>query len=558
MTQELDPTITPAGAGTSRILVVDDDQTICSVCAMALTQAGYAVTTAIEAPEGLRLLRTEGPFDLLLADIHMPGISGLALAETARELDPAIAVVIMTGHTSMDTLHQAVRQGVADFLSKPFELEELRLAVGQALHKRQLMQERVRLRALEQLLASSEAVNGILDRADLCQVILARARGHVPCAAGFLILADSDEGAETFAEPAGATLLPAGRAAADEAMRTNRPLVVAAGPLCDAKSEPVARGLAVPLRAQGEVAGVLLLCDDGEAIGKPGTIDIVTLLANQAGTALRNAQLYGELQGAYQRLRELDRLKSEFIAIASHELRSPLSIVLGYSKMLRDRGDGDQREYAQRALDGAEQIKAIVDTMVRLRDYDISRAYVTLETCVIDELARQAVERLSGLAAEKGLRIELELPEPPVRLRVDREKVLLVLGSLIDNAIKFTPSGGEVRVDAAIWPHEQLAQEADGVAPNPTLRQLAEPPPAAWAVVRVADSGIGIAREQQSRIFERFYQVASSLTRGHGGPGLGLALVSDLTHLQGGVVWVNSEPGAGSTFCFALPYAAVP
>lgn len=558
MTQEPGPIIPPASAGAPRILVVDDDQTICTVCALSLTQAGYAVSVATEAAEGLRVLRAEGPFDLLLADIHMPGISGLALAETARELDPAIAVVIMTGHTSMDTLHQAVRQGVADFLSKPFELEELRLAVGQALHKRQLMQERVRLRSLEQLLASSEALNGILDRVTLCQVILGRARGHVPCAAGFLVLGAEEGAGEIFAEPAGAALLPAGEAAAREAMRASRPQLIEAGPLCTAAGEPVGRGLAVPLRAHGEAMGVLLLCDSGEALGKPETIDIVTLLANQAGTALRNAQLYGELQVAFQGLRELDRLKSEFIAIASHELRSPLSLVLGYSKMLRDRIDGDQRDFAQRALDAAEQIKAIVDTMVRLRDYDLSRADLSLEICVVDELARQAVERLGGQAAEKGLHIDLDLPGPPIRLRADREKILLVLGSLIDNAIKFTPSGGKVRVDAAIWPHERLAAAAEGAAPNPTLRRLAAEPPERWAVVRVVDSGIGIAREQQPRIFDRFYQVASSLTRGHGGPGLGLALVSDLTHLQGGVVWVESEPGQGSSFCFALPYAAVP
>jgi len=556
MTQEPAITTPHASAGAARILVVDDDQTTCSFCALALGRAGYSVVAATEAPTALEYLRADGSFDLLLADIQMPGIGGLALAEMAREIDPAIAVVIMTGHTSMDTLHQAARQGVANFLSKPFEIEELSLAVGQALHKRQLMQESVRLRALEQLLASSEAINGVLDRDALCRLILARARAHVACAAGFLILGGADGADELFAEPAGATLHPAGWAAAREAARAGRPLAVEKGPLCAAEDGPLSNGLAVPLRAPGGLAGVLLLCDSAATVGLPSTVDIVTLLANQAGTALHNARLYGELQRAYQGLRELDHLKSEFIAIASHELRSPLSIVIGYSKMLRDRGDGEQREYAQRALDSAEQIKEIVDTMLRLRDSDLRRSELALELCVLGELIRQAVERLGGQAAEKGLHVEMRLPEQPIRLQADREKVLLVLGSLIDNAIKFTPRGGAVRVEAAMWPHSRLAAAVDEAAPNPTLRVLAQEPPAAWAVVRVSDTGIGIAREQQAQVFDRFFQVASSLTRDHGGTGLGLALASDLARLQGAAIWVDSAPGAGSSFFFALPYAA--
>lgn len=555
MSQELDATTPLASA--ARILVVDDDLTTCNFCAMALSQAGYSVVSAAEASEGLRALHEEGPFDLLLADIQMPRISGLRLAEMAREIDPAMAVVIMTGHASMDNLHQSARQGVANFLAKPFELEELSLAVGQALHKRQLMQESVRLRALEQLQASSEAISAILEREPLCQVILARARSHVPCAAAFLLLDNPDGGpASLFADPGGFQLLEAGRAAAMQAAREGRQINLKDEPLCTNGTSEPAYGLATPLRAQGRAIGTLLLCDTSATITQPGAGETIALLSNHAGTALHNAALYGELDQAFQSMRELDRLKSEFIAIASHELRSPLSIVLGYTKMLRDRGEGEQREFAQRALDSAEQIKQIVDDMLRLRDYELNRAELILEEWSLGDLVEQAVERLAGQAAAKSQRLSLSLPDPVIRLRADREKVLLVLGNLISNAVKFTPERGELRVEATSWDHAQLAQIVDGAAPNPTLRRLAEEPPPAWAVVRVIDNGIGIPREQQSRIFERFYQVASSLTRGHGGTGLGLALVSDLARLQGGVVWVESQVGAGSTFSFALPYAA--
>lgn len=555
MNSTTEPTIPTAGAGPSRILVVDDEQTACTFCTLALSHVGYDVIGVTTVAEALATLRAQPPIDLLLTDIQMPGMSGLELAQVAREHDPAIAIVIMTGHTNMDTLHQSVRRGVADFLSKPFEIEALRLAVGQALHKRDLMQESIRLRAVEQLLQSSEAISAILDRQQLGRVILSRARGHIPCAAGFLILAGSATvSGQVLAEPGSFRLLEAAQAAAIQVYREGRIIPLPGdAPLCTDGSERIGGGLAVPLRAQGEVVGVLLLCDPGEGLHRQASLDTIALLANQAGTALRNAQLYAELGVAYHSLRELDRLKSDFIAIASHELRSPLSIVLGYSKMVRDRSAGEHREYAQRALDSAEQIRAIIDTMVHLNQADLKTARPSPTTAAIDELLAQAVERLTPNAVEKGQTIGVVGAPSEVRLPVDRELVLLVLGNLISNAIKFTPQGGQVGAEAAVWDHERLITAVSAAAPNPTLRQITELPMGRWVVLRISDNGIGIAREQQSRIFERFYQVAGSLTRTQGGTGLGLALVCDLALLQHGLIWVESEPGQGSTFTLALP-----
>lgn len=542
---------------TARVLIADDDTAMCGFCSRALEKAGHAVTTAMDADGALAALRGDGPFDLLLADIQMPGLSGLELARIARELDPAIAVVIMTGHSSPDTVYASVRRGVADYLTKPFELEELTAVVEEALHKRRMLQESLRLRALEQLLRSSEAINAILDREQLAREIIARAREHVPSLAGFLIVYGSTAAPmQVISDPPEAALLPAGHSAASEGLRAGRPVAVGGeAPLASLGERPLARGIAVPLRAQGEPVGALILCDERPDLGSPGAQEILALLANQAGNALRNAHLYGELETAYQGLRELDRMKSEFIAIASHELRSPLAIVMGYAKMVRDRSEGEQREYAQRVLDGAERIKSIVDDMMRLRDFDLNQTVLSLEPVPIHELLGQAAERLSPAALQKQQTIDLASPDEPLIVSLDREKTLLVVGNLLANAIKFTPAGGQIAIGAERWPHDQLAAAVGRAASNPTVRRLSGALPPAWAVVRVTDNGIGIPRDQQQRIFDRFYQVASSLTREQGGVGLGLALVCDLASLQGGVVWVESEEGRGSTFSFALPMA---
>lgn len=553
MTQQVLATATP-NAAPARILIVDDEVYMCDICARALRAVGYEVVATTSADEAFAELRPDRPFDLLLADIQMPGISGLELAQRAHELDPAVVIIIMTGHASIENLQQSVRRGIADFLSKPFELEELRLAVEQALHKRQLLQERIRLRALEQLLKSSEAINAILNRGQLAQVILERAIGHVPCRSGFLLLNDDpNDSTALLAIPAHWSLSQLGREIALRAYHEGvTALVEGLGPLCEGDGQPVQRAMATPLRAHGEVVGVIMLCDDRLEVLRPSDQDIISLLANQAGTALHNAQLYRQLQDAYQSLQELDRLKSEFIAIASHELRTPLSIVLGYTMMVRDQSDGEQREYVQRVLESAQRIKELVDDMVSLRHLELHETMLSAEPCRLDALLRQAVERMWPAAQEKQQ--ELIIDNAAITFMVDREKQLLVLGNLISNAIRFSPERGVITVSGALWPKGQLQEAAQSAVTNSTFRHLHAAPDGSWVVMQVRDYGIGVERRAQAQIFDRFYQVADSLTREHGGAGLGLAIVRDLTDLQGGIVWVESMLEGGSIFSCALPY----
>lgn len=555
MTQDTTTSNQSVSSGLARVLVADDDLIMCEICARTLTSAGYATTTTMDAAAALAALRDEGPFDLLLADIQMPGTSGIELARIAREIDPAIAVVIMTGHTSLDTLHASVRRGVADYLSKPFEIAELTFVIEQALHKRQLLQESLRLRAIASLLRSSEAINAILDRDQLADAIVARALEHVPAQVGFLIVAgSSDIPTRVVCAPPEAALLPGGRDAVAESLRHGRALAVTAEqPLAALGTHQLWRGIAVPLRAQGEVVGALLLCDDRPDLASPGTQELLSLLANQAGNALRNAHLYSELDGAYKGLRELDRLKSEFISIASHELRSPLAIVLGYARMTRDRSEGETRDYAERVLEGADRIKLIIDDLMRLRDFDRQQIKLNLEPDALDAVVRHVAERFGPSAQQKGQTLSAKLPPTPIKLNLDREKACLVLGNLTGNAIKFTQSGGQILITAEHWSYERLAAALVQAPANPTVRRLSGTLPATWGVVRIRDTGIGIAREQQQRIFERFYQVASSLTREQGGTGLGLAIACDLAIIQGAVIWVESAEGEGSVFSLALP-----
>jgi len=304
----------------------------------------------------------------------------------------------------------------------------------------------------------------------------------------------------------------------------------------------------VPLRAQGQVNGVLLLCSDQVAAPRLGILEGVTLLANHAGAALRNAALYGKLDQAYQRVQELDRLKSEFISIASHELRTPLSIVLGYTMMVRDQSAAEQRQYLERVMESAQRIKDIVDDMVSLRHLENGEAQYAPEAVVLQDLVQHTVERIRSAAADRQQVIIEQLPEQQIQFACDREKLLLILGHLLSNAVRFTPDGGQIVVRAELRPADALDRDGRYLAPSRITASLP------WVIVEVQDNGIGIAEHEQPRIFDRFYQVANSLTRDHGGTGLGLALVRELVIMLGGAVWVESQQGQGSTFGIALPY----
>lgn len=547
----------PAGlshveAAAPRVLVVDDEQHMCEVCSRTLRRSGYEVVTTSDPHAAIALLRDEPRFDLLLTDIKMPAMSGLDLAHIARQHDPSIAIIVMTGFASMENMQQSVQRGIADFLSKPFELDQLRMAVDQALQKRALMLDNLRLHTLERLLRSSEALSATLELTELANILLREALQQSGWSAGFVLLAEAHPDLELVAAtPPGSMLLDAGLVLSQQALRDQHALAGDGQPFCRSDGRELQHALAVVLRAQGQANGVLLLCDETSSELRPGVQEEVAVLANQAGAALRNAHLYRQLGEAYQRLQEFDRLKSEFISIASHELRTPLSIVLGYTTMLRDQSSDQQREYLQRVMEGAQRIKDIVDDMVSLRHLETGETHLVLESCDLRELVHLAIARLEHATLDRQHTIDVLLPDQQLMLLCDREKVLLVLNHLISNAIKFTPKGGRIAVRVTLCSFEALARSAKrAVWPDKMAGAEVRLP---WVAVEVEDSGVGIPEGEQLRIFERFYQVASSLTRDHGGIGLGLAIVRELIDALGGAVWVTSIERQGSTFGFALP-----
>jgi len=241
-----------------------------------------------------------------------------------------------------------------------------------------------------------------------------------------------------------------------------------------------------------------------------------------------------DLERANQELRRIHEIKSEFVSIASHELRTPLAAIKNAVQLVLKGKTGEINENQAKFLSMAERnINRLVDILNSL--LDLSRIEAGKMGMKFEELdLRDPIEfvltSLRPQAEGRSIKLELEVPEELPPIYGDREKVEQILANLVGNAIKFTPEGGEVSVSAKPFAGEEK-----------------------MVCISVRDSGIGIAEDQQEKIFEKFYQVNGSLHRSVGGTGLGLAITKGLVEAHQGTIWVESEVGKGSTFNFTLP-----
>lgn len=227
-------------------------------------------------------------------------------------------------------------------------------------------------------------------------------------------------------------------------------------------------------------------------------------------------------------LKELDRLKSEFVSTVSHDLRSPLTTIQGYVELLERAGPLNemQRDFVSRALSSLTHITALISDLLDIgrieAGYDLEMGALRLDT-----LIRTTVESAQVFAGSEAISLSMALPDRSLWVWGNARRLRQVLDNLISNAIKYNRPNGQVNVT--------IQRDGD------------------HAIVRVSDTGIGVAAEQQGRIFERFYRVQSPETEEIRGTGLGLAIVKSVIEKHKGRIWVESTAGKGSTFAFVLP-----
>jgi len=285
--------------------------------------------------------------------------------------------------------------------------------------------------------------------------------------------------------------------------------------------------VAVPLMVRGEAVGVLeALNKKDDAHYTEEDLTILETLGALAAQAMQNVDLMRKVRASKVELAELERLKSDFIAITSHELRTPLGLILGHATFLREQAGEQFGEQLDTIVRNATRLKEIVENLSEVDNYQNGSARIRGDQVSMAKIAEEVILSFHQEAEQRNISLKTEIGNLPYYIHADQSKIAIALSNLVKNAIQYTEVGGHVTV--------KVEEDTGSIK------------------VTVMDDGIGIPARELPRVFERFYQVETHLTRRFGGMGLGLAVAKAMIELHGGRIWAESS-GRGSTFTFLLP-----
>lgn len=545
------------------ILIIDDDDIDRMAVRRALKSAGLALTIeeAGDSAAALALLDRTA-VDCIFLDYQLPGADGLEVLQAIQQRRIFTPVVMLTGQGDEQLAVDLMKAGATDYLTKnalsPERLAQTLLhavRVGRAEAQAAQARQALRRAADEQrfLAEASRLLVGSLDYsatlknltqlvvpklADYCIVDIVAddgsierlAAAHYDLAKQALVYDIQQQYPMSPEAPAGfqkvirtgaAELFPT---VTDEILQS---LAHNAQHLALLHELGLRSSICVPLTARGRVLGALTLSitDSGRVYG-PGDLALAEDLAYRAAVAIDNARLYHEAQKAV-------RVRDQFLSIASHELKTPLTALLGNAQMLLRRAarEGNFGERDQRALhviaDQAARLNKMITALLDISRIEMGQLSIARAPMDLSALMRRVVAEMQPTLERHTITYSDNLA--PLIVDGDELRLEQVLHNLIGNAIKYSPAGGVVTV--------QLEQRG----PN--------------ACVHVHDQGIGIPAESMPRLFTRFYRADNVNSESISGMGIGLFVVKEIVSLHGGTVEVASQEGQGSTFTICLPLA---
>jgi signal transduction histidine kinase len=289
--------------------------------------------------------------------------------------------------------------------------------------------------------------------------------------------------------------------------------------------------LSVPLLREQQIMGALTVWRRQSGEFKPEVVNLLQTFATQSALAIQNARLFREIEDKSQQIEAANRHKSEFLANMSHELRTPLNAIIGFSEVLQEKLFGElnekQAEYTDDILTSGRHLLSLINEILDLSKVEAGRMELELATFDLPLAIDNARTFVRERATRHGINLDVKIDDRLGDIVGDERKIKQILLNLLSNAVKFTPEGGRIGI---------IARKTDGAVE-----------------ISVSDTGIGIAPEDQPRIFEEFRQVGSDYAHKVEGTGLGLTLAKKFVELHGGRIWVESEVGKGSKFTFTLP-----
>lgn len=499
-----------------RILIVDDEPDIALILKLQLEDAGYLTVTARDGVEALDEVG-RGSFSLILLDIKMPRLDGL---EVLSRIDvDETPVVMMTAHGSEDIAVDAMKKGALDYISKPFSTDDMMQKVERAIAQHKTRLENLRLaRQLDEERLKMEAV--LQGMADLLVAVDTEGRIITVSRQTETVLGKGKE--ELIGRKVEEVLtgeIPGGELPSRTVLRTGVPSL----------------DVGYSMRAGEHLVPVL-----------------------SSASPLRNAD--GELLGSVEiardvsRLKELEQEKEDFVSMLSHDLKSPITAVVGSIDLVREGKLGpvneEQREYLEAAVESCEEMVEMIDTLLGIHKFEAGKMRLTFREENPELLLRRSLAKFQTQAERSAIRLTATCAPGVPGILVDRSAFTRVLGNLLSNAVKFTPEEGEIELSLDLVEEISEMQERLTTFGYPSK---ALPEGGRYVRIRVRDTGVGIPHDALSTIFDRFVQAKNRRLGKTRGTGLGLAFCRKAMDAHQGFIWVESTIGAGSVFTLLFP-----
>lgn len=474
-----------------RILVIDDEERIRDACTMVLEEEGYELATADNGELGLKMIQ-EQHFDVILLDLMMPHLSGLEVLPQLKEQHPDTAVIVITGYATVEHSIEAMKKGAFDFIPKPFTPDQLRTIVAKSIKYTRALQDigdsKSRLRVMVNRL-----LDGVMTTDRSKRIVLAN---------------------PAFLNMVGYTAGQAQGKAVEEVISNESIL------------ESINEALAMPDDTIAvSYREVIIPASEG---AKDKIVSVhCSPFRNRAGQILGTTTVLHDITT----VKEMDRMKSDFVSMVSHEIRSPMNSLLAQMKIILDGLAGEvtdkQRQILERASGKINNLVNLVSELLDLARIEAGMVGREIEDVALKEMLTEQVEFHRAGADEKNIGIELKFDPDLSVIQADRQGIDEVITNLLSNAIKYSPKDSKITV----------AADVEGE----------------HAVIRVSDTGYGIPEEDLAEIFNRFHRVKDKNTRAIHGTGLGLAIVKSIVDAHQGSIRVESKIEHGTTFTVLLP-----
>lgn len=536
---------------TLRVLIVEDSEDDALLLARALRRAGYDVSfERVETAGTMTEALARQTWNLIIADHSMPHFSGTEALELLKKSGLDIPFIFVSGTIGEDTAVAAMKAGAQDYIMKghltrliPAIERELREAEVRIQRRRAEQQVQLHRRRQAVLYDINLAMTSTLDLKKVLDLLLEKNDLLLPYSATTVSLINKADGK---LEPVAYHNVDEEKWKAQElehgltnvVFEIKSPLVVGnlqTHPGLQDRDFYLDQGfvsyLGVPLIIRGEVLGVLSFYTKGEHLFANEEVEFLSTLAGQAAIAIHNSQLYEQTKQQALDLEKANKVKDEFLSVMSHEMRTPLTVVLGNARMILDRVLGEIAAGHEEALG---KIISSSNNLLNMVNGILEATRIEAQTVKLESRLVRLSNFLDELRSDYNFPLDKELtltwdyPSELPSMRTDKDKLKQILQNLINNAIKFTERGN-VTIAARHSPEVKTVE------------------------FKVADTGIGIPEESLPFIFQIFRQLDSSNKRSYGGVGLGLYIVKRYTDLLRGTVKVESEPGKGLTFTVTIP-----